>query len=197
MKQQRSAETQKKLWNAIKKQKNLRAKVHSFTARSSKFGETKEGSIKSPCSTLQKIIETSRRQMQAKQISEMYHTQKLEKLLASNECRCVPVYPNGDCLIKAVSMQLDDQSITPDDISRNICPHILENFHHYSGFMKFNESLTEDEQVEQITTDLKQLEKTGNWQSDYADFVPLCLSNIFQRQIRIFSSSASTPIFFM
>jgi len=37
---------------------------------------------KSPGSTFRKIIEKSKRQMQAKLISEQYHLQKLDKLLA-------------------------------------------------------------------------------------------------------------------
>jgi len=180
-------EMRKKIRKAIKEQQTKRLR------KPTKLNTVREV-VKSP-SALQKIVELSRRQHQARQISEQYHIHRLDKLLASNGCKRVPVYADGDCLIKAVLNQLTDQTYTVDEMRTKISNHLLDNLHHYSGFIKLDENLSEDDQMDLMSRHAKQLEDNGHWQSDYADFVPLCLANILHRQIRIYSSRVFSPIF--
>jgi len=105
------------------------------------------------------------------------------------------VYPDGDCLIKAIIKQLNDQSITVSAVRQQISNHIIENIHHYNGFIRVEQNVLEEEKIRLITANARKLDENGHWESEYADFVPLCLANIFKRSIRIFSSRLFTPVF--
>lgn len=47
---------------------------------------------------------------------------------------------------------------------------------------------------EAFLSDINLLKTSGQWNSDIADIVPLAVTNITESCIRIYSSSASTPV---
>ena len=135
-----------------------------------------------------KAVNDSRRQLQQRSIIEKYHIQKIDKLLASNGLKRSQVYPDGNCLLNSVIIQLaeDNTEITVNELRQKISSHMLENINHYIGFMKVNADGNEEELQRSVMESIKCLEKDGHWESDYADFIPLCLANLYHRKIRIF-----------
>lgn len=186
---QRDSELQKKLKTTTQKLKYSRKPIALQTSGNNVSHPN------TPNRAFQRALNKSKRDAQVRQIMEKYHTQKLEKLLASNGLRRNTVYPDGNCLINAVSMQLDDTTLTADEMRNNITEHMEVNWEHYSGFMKLNQEMSKDDQKLQFLTKISELRNSGHWESDYSDFVPLCLANMFERPIRIFSSRPFTPVF--
>lgn len=60
--------------------------------------------------------------------------------------------------------------------------------------MRLNQEMSRDDQQQQFLKKIDEIRNSGHWESDYSDFVPLCLSNMFGRPIRIFLSRPFTPV---
>lgn len=83
---------------------------------------------KTPNRAFQRALSKSKRDAQVGQIMGKYHTQKLEKVLASNGLSRNTVYPDGNCFINAVFMQLDDEASTVDEMRNSITQNMVANW---------------------------------------------------------------------
>ena len=64
---------------------------------------------------------------------------------------------------------------------------VVEHIIHYLWFVNFTEAMTPEQEQEVFVKMIGEI-KDGTWNNEMSDFVPLCLTNIFHRPIRVFSS---------
>ena len=159
------SKTSRKILQAQKKRGHQTANETQHKSRISKC--QKKGKFCRKSTTgYWKAVNDSRRQLQQRSIIEKYRIEKIDKLLASNGLKRSQVYPDGNCLLNSVIIQLaeDNTEITVNELRQTISSHML---------MKVNEDGNEEELQRSVMETIKCLEKDGHWESDYADFIQI------------------------
>ncbi|MEW8546092.1 MAG: OTU domain-containing protein, partial [Candidatus Thiodiazotropha sp.] len=145
-------------------------------------------------SDTEKAIRKSKKEKQILDIVHKYHTQKLDKILASNMLERKSVPADGNCLF-ASALFHTQQNMSVEELRARVVDHLVENSAHYICFANVSEPSTEEEEHERFIELTQEIKEDGAWNSDMSDLVPLCLANIFKRPLRIFSSRPFTPVF--
>ncbi|MES9882503.1 MAG: hypothetical protein ABW185_16670 [Sedimenticola sp.] len=143
--------------------------------------------------TLDKAIKQSIKEQHVLDVLQKYHANKLDKILASNMVTRHPVYPDGNCLFAAV-LEHVDESMSVTDLRSKIAKHFEENIIHYICFVTFPDIITADEEHTQFIDMIEEIKQDGKWNSDMSDIVPLCIANVLQRPLRIYSSRPFNPV---
>ncbi|KAL4225258.1 hypothetical protein ACF0H5_015946 [Mactra antiquata] len=140
-----------------------------------------------------KFIQQSIREKRSQEKVLWYHTKRLDKLLASNMLKRKEIPGDGNCLLSAVLHYMGWPMSTPD-LRLKIAQHITDNITDYISFVTFEDNLTEEEELKTFNDMIEEIKQDGKWNTYMSDFVPLCIANIFQRTMRIFSSRPFQPI---
>lgn len=114
------------------------------------------------------------------------HLNRLKVLLKSANCEIVRVPQDGDCLFTATVQQLEDRLLTPTILRNMVAMHVLRQFDTYKGYL---DGMTYKEYCKQVW----RMKQPGNWNTRIADIIPNAVSNIFRREIKIYSSSDQLP----
>ena len=81
------------------------------------------------------------------------------------------------------------------ELRARVVEHLEENIIHYLWFVNFTEAMTPEQEQEVFVKMIEEIKEDGTWNNEMSDFVPLCLTNIFHRPIRVFSSRHFQPVF--
>ena len=101
---------------------------------------------------------------------------------------------DGNCLLVAVLHQLGE-SMSTQELRTRVAEHLEENIIHNLCFVNFTEAMTPEQEQEVFVKMIEKIKEDGTWNNEMSDFIPLCLANIFQRPIRVFSSRPFQPVF--
>ena len=122
------------------------------------------------------------------------HSSRLNNLLASNGLIRHEVKTDGNCLMQAVCVQLEER-LSPVQLRNEVADHLLEYKHHNMNFLRFPEGACEIEKTELFKTGVSELKSNGKWNTDLGDCFPLAICNKLQRSMRIYSSKISNPVY--
>ena len=115
------------------------------------------------------------------------HRARIESLLGVNGCRISADVPSdGDCFVTSILHQLE-QTITVTQRREIISFHLLWNEPYYMPF--FGDKMGQ----QQYRKLAEEVTEKGAWTSLINDALPVAVSNILQRKIRIFTSQKNQP----
>ena len=139
------------------------------------------------------VIRRSIREKKKQELLLRYHKERLDKILASNMLKRKEMPADGNCLLSAALHNLG-YPMSVHELRLKIAQHIDDNAAEYITFVTFEDNLTPEEELDKFLAMIEEIKQNGKWNTYMADFVPLCIANIFQRTIRIFSSLPFQPI---
>lgn len=160
--------------------------------------KTSKRKISQPtCTSLRKESESHDVELAKKQSVQLHeklqketeeHQHQLNRILNVNSCKIAcDTCQDGDCFIVSILHLLnrptDKETVTV--MRKTISDHLLYHESYYKPFFSASKR-----QYQQLARDVQ---KTGHWTSMVNDAVPLAVSNILQRKIRIFTSMRIQP----
>lgn len=101
------------------------------------------------------------------------------KILASNLLKRKKIMADGNCLLTAV-LDFLYYPMSVQELRKIIAEHIDDNAAEYIPSMTFQENLTPEEELENFLAMVEDIGTDGKWNTNIADFVPLCIANLFQ-----------------
>ena len=129
--------------------------------------------------------------------SKTDHNARLDNLLASNGLERKRIYPDGNCFLRAVLTQISDpqNNLDAPKLRQDIVNHLRENHEHYINVLSFRSDDDEISNRDIYEDTINDIQQDGHWNVELADCMPLAVSNIFKRTIRIFSSRISNQVY--
>ena len=83
---------------------------------------------------------------------------------------------------------------SPAELRSELCDFMIENVERYIPFCSVGQG-NEAYQTEQFLNEVKQLQESGEWNINLADCFPLAVADMLKRNLRIYSSAVTTPVY--
>jgi len=125
---------------------------------------------------------------------EKYHHARLDNLLLSNNLHRIAVKGDGNCFLNAVLHQVDNEIHTIESLRSDIADHLGDNYDHYKMFLTARDVTEPTDSKQNYLREVETVRESGTWNMDLADCMPLALSNIMRRPVRIYTSKMQNPV---
>ena len=156
----------------------------------------KASELDSIASKIQKIKEQSMREAVIRQTAIEEQQEKIDQLLYSNGLERVQVRADGNCFFEAACLAIGaHKNENAQKLRQDMCKHLDKQTEEYIGFLMNKNMHTDDESfLLDYMMEIEELKNSGYWSNTAADFLPLALSNMYLRDVRIYSNKSDQPI---
>ena len=134
-----------------------------------------------PLASLARVLKRSVEDYESQQASFKEHSDRLLNLLSKEGMILMPGPKDGDCFVTATAAQTDS---SPEEVRARLSDFLIANQTELDSF--FEDGTFEKE--------VSLLRNQGVWNMSVCDCLPLAVANLYDRAIRIYSSSKENPV---